>query len=303
MKATDTFAQPLMLMLLAVTLAAVSCREQKTAAPAGVSATNVQTFAVQGVVRELKPDGRTVVIRHEEITNYMAAMTMPFRVRETNELAGLRVGDTVTFHLHVTDYESWIDRIARTGQSATVESKPATDASTNAVFRLADIPDFALTNEFGRPVSLHGFQGRAVALTFFFTRCPIPEYCPRLTKNFQGAIQKLKAAPGGPTNFHFLSISFDPIDTPILLRAYAHQYRYDSNYWSFLTGNIGQIRELAQGFGVPITAEGASYNHGFRTAIFDAAGRLQTIWPVSGDMTDPIVTEVTKAAQAKEPPP
>jgi protein SCO1 len=273
-----------------------SCREKpSTSRPQG----GQQTFPVHGIVLELKPDSRTVIVRHEEITNYMEAMTMPFRVRETNELSGVKPGDEITFRLLVTDDASWIDRVTRTGQTSSSEVAAVPAPGTNtppAEFRLADIPDFALTNEFGQPVSLRGFDGRAVALTFFFTRCPIPEYCPRLTKNFQGAIQKLKAAPNGPTNFHFLSISFDPIDSPVLLRSYGRHYGYDSNHWSFLTGNPEQIRELAAGFGVPITPEGASYNHGFRTAIFDTQGRLQTIWPIGGDMVDQIVTEITKAA-------
>jgi protein SCO1/2 len=259
-----------------------------------------QVFTVKGVVREIKPDGRTAVIRHEEIPGYMEAMTMPFRARGTNELSAVKPGDEITFRLLVTEDESWIDQVTQTGRVVAQEPAPASTASpTNAPreFRLSDIPDFALTNEFGRPLSLHGFNGRAVAMTFFFTRCPIPEYCPRLTKNFQGAIERLKAAPGGPTNYHFLSISFDPVDTPVLLRSYARQYRYDSNHWSFVTGNNEQIQELARGFGVAITKTGAAYDHNFSTAIFDTTGRLQNMWPIGGDVTDQIVAEVTKAAR------
>ncbi len=267
------------------------------------TSTNLQTFAVKGTIRELKPDGRTVVIRHDEITNYMEAMTMPFRVRDTNELSGLRAGDEVAFRLLVTDDESWIDRVTRIGRAGLSETNSiaSTPVRTNepGVFQLINIPDFALTNEFGHPISLQQFKGRALAMTFFFTRCPIPEYCPRLTKNFRGAIEKLKAMPGGPTNFHFLSISFDPVDTPVLLRSYARQYGYDSNYWSFVTGNAAQIQELAAGFGVSAKLAGGTYDHNFSTAIFDSTGRLQNMWPIGGDMTDQIVTEMTKAAQAK----
>jgi protein SCO1/2 len=251
------------------------------------------------VVHELKPDGRTVVIRHEAITNYMAAMTMPFRARDPQEIAGLQPGDQITFQLRVARDQSWIERITKTGHVPLTNLAPSrADISTNASkeFRLADIPAFALTNEFGQPLSLHQFEGRAVALTFFFTRCPLPEYCPRLTRNFLEATRRLKNAPDGPTNFHFLSISFDPVDTPGLLRSYARQYGYDSNHWSFVTGNIEHIRELARGFGVPITAEGATYNHGFSTVIFDAGGRLQKMWPVGGDMTEQIVAEIRHGA-------
>jgi len=277
----------------------VSCHGPRPSAPLSTRV-EPQVFAVKGVVREIKPDGRTLVVKHEEITNYMAAMTMSFRARDTNELAGLKAGDEIAFRLSVTEEESWIDRVVRTGRPATVEVESAAVA-TNAPtqFRLTTIPDFALTNEFGQPLSLHSFQGRALAMTFFFTRCPIPEYCPRLTKNFQGAIERLKALPGGPTNFHFLSISFDPVDTPVLLRSYARQYRYDSNHWSFVTGNNEQIVELARGFGVGVTKEGSVYNHNFSTIIFDATGRLQNMWPIGGDMTDQIVAEITKATLAR----
>jgi len=283
---------------LAVSMS-VSCRSPEPSGSAGTR-TEPQIFAVKGVVREVRPDGRTVVVKHGEITNYMAAMTMPFQTRDTNELTGLKAGDEISFRLSVTADESWIDRVTRTGRLTPIETA-APPVSTNAPkeFHLTNIPDFALTNEFGQPLSLRGFRGRALAFTFFFTRCPIPEYCPRLAKNFQGAIERLKARPDGPTNFHFLSISFDPVDTPVLLRSYARQYKYDSNHWSFVTGNNEQILELARGFGVGITREGSVYNHNFSTVIFDASGRLQNMWPIGGDMTDQIVTEINKAARAK----
>lgn len=261
----------------------------------------IQAYQVQGEVREVKQDGRTVVIRHDEIRNYMEAMTMPFRVRDTNELAGLKAGDQISFRLRVTESESWIDQVKVIGGVASTESRsPSPAAATTNLpsgFRLSQIPDFALTNEFGQPVSLRQFQGKALAMTFFFTRCPIPEFCPRLTKNFQGAADKLKAAPDGPTNFQFLSVSFDPVDTPVLLRTYANRYHYDSNHWSFLTGHPEHVRELARGFGVPVSGSGASLSHGFSTAIFDADGRLRKMWPIGGDMTDTIVSEMIQAAK------
>ena len=236
--------------------------------------------------------------------------------------------------LWVTEEASWIEGITRTGRAAVsnrfsaglalatnenIRSQPsptqAAAVPTNgaAAFRLNQIPDFALTNELGQPIRLGDFEGRALAMTFFFTRCPIPEYCPRLTRNFSGAIQRLKALPDGPTNYHFLSVSFDPVDSPLLLRAYAQQYRYDSNHWSFVTGKPEDVRELAEGFGVPIipsTGSGQApstgapagatfYNHGFRTLIFDATGGLQATWPIGGDVTDHIVDEMTKAARVR----
>lgn len=285
------------------TLLLASCSEERAGSKSPDVAT--QSYAVKGVVRELKPDGRTVTIRHEEIPGYMEAMTMPFHVRETNELHGIAAGDVVSFRLNVSDDASWIDQVKRTGNSSASEvPKPAAAASsvsTNqpGAFGWENIPEFALTNEFGHPVRLRDLKGRAVAMTFFFTRCPLPEYCPRLSKNFQGVQAKFKAMSGGPTNFILLSVSFDPRDTPEVLRAYGRAYGYDSNHWSFITGRPEHIQELASGFGVNAKLEGGTYDHGFSTAIFDATGKLQNMWPIGGDLTDQIVGDLVKGAAAK----
>jgi protein SCO1/2 len=153
------------------------------------------------------------------------------------------------------------------------------------------------TNELGQAVSLGDFHGQALALTFFFTRCPIPDFCPRLSRNFAAASQKLAELPNAPTNWHFLSISFDPaFDTAPRLRAYAETYHYDAAHWSFLTGSADQIRELAAQCDVKFEADGAFFNHNFRTLIVDASGHLQMVFPTSGDLSDAIVAEMLKAA-------
>ena len=176
-------------------------------------------------------------------------------------------------------------------------SSSAGAARSNAIPTVADIPDFALTNEFGAPVKLRDFKGSALALTFFFTRCPLPEYCPRLSRNFAEASRTLESQASGPTNWHLLSVSFDPADTPGVLRAYARQYQYDSNRWSFITGDAAQLRALARGFGLAVMETNGTFIHDFRTVIFDANGRLQRMWPVGGDTTKLLVTELTTAAR------
>jgi protein SCO1 len=300
------FQFPSVIGCLLVLIGVVGCGEARRTGDAGTPGTNAapQEFAVRGVVREVKADGRTVIIRHEAIPGYMEAMTMPFKVRESNELASVRAGAEVTFRLNVTEDASWIDQVRPTGKSVAVEAKaasPATNAAAAAgEFGLANIPQFSLTNQFGRPFSFAQLQGRAVAMTFFFTRCPVPEYCPRLAKNFQGALAKLKARADGPTNYHFVSVSFDPaVDSPLVLRAYGQGYGYDSNHWTFVTGNAAHITELAAGFGVQAKPDGGSFDHNFSTVVFDATGKMQNLWPIGGDMTEQLVTELVKGAAAR----
>jgi len=256
----------------------------------------VRTFSATGVVRQLGPEPRTVVIQHEAISNYMDAMTMPFHVRTPNEVNGLQAGDQISFRLHVNATESWIDGITRLGHSAPRNDLPA---ATPAVRPHHPLRDYAFTNELGMPVSLAQFQGQALAITFFYTRCPIPEYCPRLSKNFQEAARRLSARADGPTNWHFLSVSFDPeADTPRVLKAYGEALGYDPAHWSFVTGPADKIAELAAQSDVSTQREGSFLNHNFRTLIVDATGRLQMVFPTTGDLSDSIVTEILKAAAA-----
>jgi len=258
-------------------------------------ATNLRSFTAKGTVTELKPDGRTVVIQHEAISNYMSAMTMPFKAKVPEELAGLHRGDEISFQLQVTESESWVDGITKIG----TVSLPPIQTPAKATTGRSNHPllDYKFTNELGQAVSLNDFRGQALGITFFYTRCPIPDYCPRLSKNFQEAQQKLESLPGAPANWHLLSISFDPeFDSPQLLNAYGNSYQYDPKHWSFLTGPADKIGELARQSGVSYESDAGTINHNFRTLIIDANGHLQMIFPTSGDLSDQIVTEILKAA-------
>jgi protein SCO1 len=262
----------------------------------------VNIYSARGVVEEIEADRKIVIIRHQAISNYMAAMTMPFNVKDPNELAGLQRGSLIDFDLCVATNESWVARIVKTG---TVTLPPISVGSVAPTPELNfsdpkyELLHFKFTNELGQPLSLGDFPGQALAITFFYTRCPLPEYCPRLSKNFQAASQKLEALPGAPTNWHFLSISFDPeFDSPEALKAYGQCYQYDPAHWSFLTGPVDKIRELARRTGVTMQNRDGVINHNFRTLIIDASGRLQMIFPTSGDLSDQIVAEIIKGAAA-----
>ena len=260
---------------------------------------SVRTFRAQGIVREVAADRRAVVIAHEAIPNYMDAMIMPFKVKEPRELDGLRPGDKVLFRLEVADTESWIDGISKSGSgqgqpAKTVDARASEVGTPKPRHPLLDYP---FTNELAQAVRLSDFRGQALAVTFFFTRCPIPDYCPRLSKNFEEASQKLAAMTGGPTNWHFLSVTFDPeTDTPSVLKAYGERYHYDPKRWSFLTGPKKEISELASESDVKTEPASGFINHNFRTLIIDASGHLQMIFPMGGNLSDDIVAEVVKAA-------
>ncbi len=173
-------------LLFAGLTGAVSCTRdtagQQTAASVPPSGT--QIFSVTGLVKELKPDNKTVVVQHEEIPNYMQAMTMPFEVRDTNELAGLKTGDQVSFRLLVTEKDGWIDQLTKLGSTHVAEAPPR-DPFRRVRFveplNVGDqMPDYAFTNELRQAVHLAHFKGQALAFTFIYTRCPLPNFCPRM---------------------------------------------------------------------------------------------------------------------------
>ena len=250
---------------------------------------------------ELNPEAQKVIIRHEAISNYMAAMTMAFKVKSPGELTGLQRGDEISFRLQVTEAESWVDQLTKIGTASLPPIQPA--ANMPAARPHHPLLDYKFTNELGQAVSLNDFRGQTLAITFFFTRCPLPDYCPRLSKNFQEASQKLGSLPNGPTNWHFLSVSFDPeFDTPAMLKAYGDSYQYDPKQWSFLTGPADKIGELARQAGLSYQADGGTFNHAFRTLIIDPTGHLQMVFPTSGDLSDQIVAEIIKAAAVTNPP-
>jgi protein SCO1 len=280
-------------LALVAMLILTACHKESAPAPE-------QTFVVNGLVRELEPDGKTVVIQHEAVSNYMAAMTMPFEVRDPKELRGLKPGDAISFHLNVTGTEGWIDSIALRQKSPEPAPAPSHMQISVAVAPLDEgdlLPDCHFTNELGEAASLGRYRGGVLAFTFFFTSCPFPNFCPRLTSNFAETAAQLRHTQGAPARWQLLSISFDPKnDTPQRLQDYAKNAHYDPGHWSFLTGDPAQISKLADLFGETYWTEGGSISHNLRTVVVDARGRVRKIFQGGNWTSADLVREMVKAA-------
>lgn len=285
----------------------VSCGS-KPATPAAATVnsvqTNTQVFSVRGVVRRVATDGKTVTIQHEEIPNYMPAMTMPFKAKATNELAGIQAGDAVAFRMTVTADESWIDQVQKI--SASEVKAPSTRPSVRLVRDVEPlepgdfIPNYHFTNELGQAIALDEFKGQALALTFIFTRCPLPDFCPLMSKRFAEASHLLTTTANAPTNWHFLSISFDPhFDTPTVLKSYAKRFQYDPKRWSFVTGAMIDIDAITEQFDLPVIKQGDNWDHKLRTVVIDAAGRVQKIFVYNLWKTEDLVAEMVRAARVQ----
>jgi protein SCO1/2 len=309
-KAPPSPRRLILLALFLVGIAVTACN-RKPDAPALSSNSGTNTagksnpvvYQVTGVLQALDLAEKRATIRHDAIPGYMAAMTMPFEVRHTNEFANLTPGDTLSFQLFVTDTEGWIEKVKKTGratpeQIAAIPSvRPVREVEP---LNVGDpLPNYRFTNELGKAVELHQFKGQALAITFVFTRCPFPDFCPRMSNNFSDAYKLLKAKADAPTNWHFFTISFDPaFDTPQTLRNYAARYKYDPERWSFLTGEIIEIDAITEQFGLWFSrTETINWDHNLRTVVIDKEGRVQQI--ISGNTWKPetLVEEIIKHAQ------
>jgi len=241
----------------------------------------IRSFHARGLVLELHADGQTVVVRHEEIPGFMPKMTMSFNVRDTNELRGLLVGDAITFLVKATEEDSWIQSIRRAGTND-LAPPPRLDPSPSSLLRVATmkhgdaLPDAELLSEDGRTIKLSDFKGRALAFTFIFTRCPLPDYCPRMNQHFNRARNLLLQRPGGPTNWQFLSISFDPdFDKPGVLTRYAYSYRgQNANRWLFAAAPTNVMASMVSQLDFRFANEGGSFLHNLRTVVLDSQGRI-----------------------------
>ncbi len=286
--------------LAIVAFAVASCSSSKSNSS---SESELKVFQVRGVIKTLEPDGKTAVIQHEAIPGYMAAMTMPLSVKNTNDLAGVKVGDTVTFRLLVNSTDGWIDQV-KTVASGTppVESKPSSVRIVRNVDPLTvgdSIPNYKFTNELGKALSLADFKGEAVALTFIFTRCPFPLFCPRMTSNFSAIYKKLSDDPAAPKNWHLLTISFDPeYDTPSVLLRYAKNQNYDPKKWSFVTGAQIDIDAIAEQFGLVFVKSDTGFDHKLRTVIITPEGKVHKIIPANDWNVDEVAAELKSVAQA-----
>jgi protein SCO1 len=281
-------------------------KSHEPAAAKTPEATN-RFYVVRGVVKSLDPEAKTVTVDHEKIPNYMDAMTMPFRVKDAKQLEGLQPGDTIWFMLLVTPNESWIDKVTKEKKPAASAPPPAGPPEREA-FRVARdveplkvgdlMTDYRFTNELGQAVNLSDFKGSALAFTFIFTRCPLPDFCPRMSRNFSEVSQKLGLLSNGPTNWHLLTISFDPhFDTPEVLRGYAQAFQNDPKRWNFVTGAMIDIDAITDQFELTIDKNGNQWNHKERTVIVDANGRVQKIIFGNEWKPDALVDDMVKAAK------
>ena len=245
---------------------------------------SAKRYGLTGQVVAVRPEIGEIRIAHDAVPGYMDAMTMSFAVKDRASLTGRQRGDLVRATLVVTETDAWLEDLRKTGFAEVVE--PPEEASGPApAFVLLEpgqpMPDVPLVDQEGRPWSAARLQGRATALTFIYTRCPLPTYCPLMDRHFRSVQRLVASKPGLADRVQLVTVSFDPeFDTPAVLKQHAASLGADLRTWSFLTGRREDVEGLAARFGVSVMRDPAKPNeitHNLRTAVIGPDGRVVTI--------------------------
>jgi protein SCO1/2 len=230
-------------------------------------------YTTTGLVLTTDPLASTVTISHDAFPGFMDAMAMAFDLKGGARSMKLTAGDRVKFRLAVKGGRSWVDRVDVVSAMPVDAGLQQTPATPVLVQVGATIPDFELTDQFSQRLALSSLRGKVVAVTFIYSRCPLPDYCPRMVENFTVVRDRFAARMG--RDLALLTISFDPqYDTPQILARYAASHRANTPGWHFLTGEPASIERVCNAFGIQYWAEEGLITHSLQTAIVDREGRL-----------------------------
>jgi protein SCO1/2 len=282
--------RPLLCGIVALaTIATVSCTR---AAPQ-------KEYQLRGQVLAVRTERQEIVIRHEDIERFMPGMTMPFRVKERRLLEAATPGDIVNATLVVQDGDAWLSRVTRTGRR---EPLPA-DAAVPHRMELplepgGAVPDASFIDQDGRTLEISSLRGRVWALTFVYTRCPLPTFCPALEQRFAAA-QRAIAGDARLEGVQLVSLSIDPAyDRPPVLKAHAERRDVNPRIWRLVTGDTDTVDRFGGRFGLTVVRGNGrpeDFVHSMKTAVVGADGRVRRIYSGSEWTAEELVRELRSA--------
>jgi protein SCO1 len=245
-------------------------------------------YPLKGLVRKVDAERQVVTIRHEPIAGFMPAMTMPFTLADRSAFDDLREGDEVEGTLRVEEEGGEVADYALEGL---VVTRPATSPGLTLSFgpdgqaNLAPaavalkpgetVPDFTMTTQEGKPLRLSDLRGQVVVLTFIYTRCPLPDFCPATDRKFRELADKVSAVPARAGRVRLLSVSFDPEhDTPEVLSKHATTRGARPPLWMFAVASHAELAKVARPLGLTYGPVAGEVVHNLSTSVIGADGRL-----------------------------
>lgn len=262
-------------------------------------------YALHGKIMSVDKLGHELIIDHDAIPGFMEAMTMPYPVSDNSMLEKVGPGDEIKGDLQVQGEQVKIDKLDIV-QKAAPGSIPV--PKPMHVPQVGEqVPNFMLTNQNGRRVHLSDYRDKTLLVTFFYTRCPLNDYCPRVNGNFAALDKTLAQTPELYAKTHLLSISFDPThDTPEVLRSYGGAYterytREDFKHWEFVTAQATEMKQLADFFGVFYEQEGDRITHSLSTAVIGPNGTVKAWYPGNSWQPEELLASVKETTASSEP--
>ena len=260
--------------LAGICLFAIGCSTEKPV--------ETKSFPFRGTVVNINPKAKKVMIHHDEIPGYMMSMTMEFRLADTRDYARLSAGDKIEATLVVAGNESSLRDLKITKGDPNFAAPPGAP-KTRDPKPGEEVPDVLLVNHNGKQFRLRELRGRRLLLTFFYTRCPLPDFCPLMNLNFAKIAGALDKDPALAKRTLLLSISFDPkYDTPEVLRSNLAMHRdakrQGAAQWTFATGKPDQIAALAEFSGLWYTEQPDQVLHNLRTIVISPDGKVEEVF-------------------------
>ena len=239
-----------------------------------------------------------VTLDHEEIKDFMGAMTMPYKLKDPTILSELHPGDTVTADVVVSDQDVLVDHFVVVAQA-----KP--DYKPGVLYHIPkagdEVPDFALLNQSNEKIHIAQFRGKALLLTFIYTRCPLSDFCPRMSKNFAQIDKSLLSEPSLLAKTHLLSVSFDPAyDTPAVLRSYGGAYteKYTNEkfeHWDFAAPAKSDLDDMEKFFDIGAVPESnSSITHSLSTVLIGPDGKIVNWYPGNEWKPEEVLGDIRK---------
>ena len=279
-----------------------ACQKTETPPPASAEA---KRYNLKGKVVAVDRAKKMATIDHEAIPEFMEAMTMNFPIREDWVWDDLTPGAEIRGELVVDNAAAdpfWLEKIGIVAAPRANQPAPPIDERFAQIGK--EIPDFTLTNQEGKRISLKDYRGKALAVTFIYSRCPLPEYCIAMSKNFSDLALKLNNMPELKDKMRLLSVSFDSqTDTPEKLKQYGQGYlgknaKPDFTVWQLAVGSEKEVRSVADFFGLRYEVDQndkTQFNHSLRTAVITPDGKVSKI--IAGnDWTPEVLQREMQAA-------
>jgi protein SCO1/2 len=262
-------------------------------------------YPLHGQVLSLDPAHELVTLKHDDIKGFMPAMTMPYNVKDVKILDGIAPGDIVDATLVVFSNGAHLTAMTKVGTAPLEAPAPTPMPHASSGFELLKpgeaVPDAGFLDQDGKRRRFSDFKGSTLVLTFIYTKCPLPTFCPLMDRHF-ATIQKALKADAALSKVHLVTVSFDPLtDTPPVLKAHAKSLDADPARWTFLTGDRDEIDRFGARFGVSVTRalnDPRDITHNLRTMVIDAQGRLVRTYTGNDWTPTQILDELKTVARA-----